>query len=140
MIIDRQGVMSASQEFTAQAEAVSTNLIDFGADWAGFGIGGSIMELVVSVATAFTSGGAATLVVLVETDSDVAFGSAVALHTTAALALATVAVAGYKAVHMRLPHITERYVRCTYTVGTADMTAGAVDAWVNLENGTNILE
>lgn len=140
MIMDRQLIMSDNQAFTAVEEAISTNVIDFGALGLGDkGIGGSVVELIVRVSTLFTSGGAATLVVLVETDDDEAFGSATAILTTATLALATVAVAGATLVHLRLPITTERYVRCTYTVGTAVMTAGAVDAFVVLDSDTNII-
>ena len=140
MIMDKQLILSDNQAFTAQAEAISTNVIDFGALGLGDkGIGGSVMELLVRVSTVFTSGGAATLVLLVEMDNDEAFGSATALFTSATLALATVAVAGATLVHMRLPINMERYLRCTYTIGTADMTAGAVDAFVLLEGDNNII-
>ena len=139
MIQDKQHEMSNAQAFTAAEETMSTNVIDFGAGFGGKFIGGSVMELIVRVQTAFTSGGAATLVVLVETDSTAAFSSATALFTSATLALATVAVAGYTVVHMRLPITTERFLRCTYTIGTTTMTAGAVDAWVNIENESAVL-
>jgi len=139
MILDKQHMMSEAQAFTAQAEAISTNVIDLGVDALGLrGAGGSIMELFATVQTAFTSSGAATLVLLVEDDMDVAFGSARALFTSATLALATVAVAGYSLVNMRLPIDVQRYIRCTYTVATADMTAGAVDAGLKLSGDTNV--
>lgn len=139
MIMDKQLIMSSNQSFTAQAEAISTNVLDFGALglWDN-GIGTSVVELIVRVSTLFTSSGAATLVVLVETDGDEAFGSAIALHTTATLALAAIEIAGATLVHMRLPITTERYIRCTYTIGTADATAGAVDAFIVLDSDTNI--
>lgn len=139
MILDKQLMLSEAQAFTAQAEAISTNVIDLGADQLGArGAGGSLMELFATVQTAFTSAGAATLVVLVEDDMDEAFGSARALFTSATLALATIAVAGYSLVNMRLPVDVQRYIRVTYTVATADMTAGAVDAGLRLEGDSNI--
>ncbi|MCK5602583.1 hypothetical protein KAR91_11955 [Candidatus Pacearchaeota archaeon] len=81
------------------------------------------------VPTAFTSGGSATLVVKLETDGDEAFGSAKNLWTSATIAVATL-VAGYRIVAMRLPEGCERYLRATYTIATADMTAGALDAFL----------
>ena len=130
MFIDYQLVMSAAQEFTAQAEAISTNIIDLGVAGLTDKVAGEAdMTVVARVQTTFTSEGAATLVCLIETDTDSAFGSAVALHTSATHALASL-VAGFNLAVIKLPQNVERYIRCTYTVATADMTAGAVDAFL----------
>ena len=137
-ILDKQHLLSAAQALTATA--VSTNVIDFGTIALGDkGIGGSIMELVVQVQTVLDSAGdAATLVITVDTDSDVAFGSARNIFTSGTILEATL-VAGHRAIHMRLPINMEQYLRITYTVAVEDFTSGNLDAWVNLENDNNII-
>lgn len=123
MIIDKELELSDAQAFTTVAEHVSTNVIDQGAE--GDAIGRELWFRC-KVATAFTSGGSATLVVLLETDGDSAFGSAKQLWISSTIAVATL-VKGYNIARIKLPIGTERYIRATYTVAVAAMTAGALD-------------
>lgn len=138
MILDAQQILSDGQALLATAN--STSVIDFGALGLGDkGIGGSVMELIVSIGVVLDSAGdAATLVITVDTDNDEAFGSATNIFTSGTIAEATL-VAGYKAIHMRLPILMERYLRITYTVAVEDFTSGNVDAFVLLEGDNNII-
>lgn len=133
MILDKLNLFCDAQEETTVATHASTNDVDLVV------AGDAEKELyfVVKVNTAFTSGGAATLQVKLITDSDVAFGSAVDVFDSGAIALATL-VQGYNIVTMRLPkNIIERYMRVQLIIGTAVMTAGAIDAYLTpvVDNG-----
>ena len=73
-----------------------------------------------------------------QTDDDVAFGSATTLWTSATLAQATV-VAGYTIFEADLSNYDdklERYIRFTYTCGTAVATKGKIDAFIVLDSHT----
>lgn len=85
--------------------------------------------LFVRVATTFTSGGAGTLQVTLETDNDPAFGTTTIVMSSAVYALAAL-TAKAVLVKNRLPSALKRYLRVGYVVGTAAMTAGACDAMI----------
>ena len=86
--------------------------------------------LVAVAPTALTSGGAATLQVKMETDSDSAFGSTVDVLDSGALAKATV-VAGYEIFSAPIDRsLVERYNKITGTIGTAAGTAGTITCFL----------
>lgn len=135
MYLDQELLFSDAQAATTAAATPSTNVVDLGA--AGRDIGaGEPLWLFVSIDTSVTSAGAATVTFALQTDDAANFGSAVTLYTTGAIGKATL-VAGHVPVKMRVPLGVKRYLRMLYTIGTADLTAGAwtaglvkdVDAW-----------
>jgi hypothetical protein len=87
------------------------------------------LGLVGRVTTAFTSGGAATLVVSIETDDNSSFSSPTALHTSKTFALADLIV-GCRVLPSIMPIGAERYVRIKYVIGTATTTAGKIKAGI----------
>lgn len=130
MRLDNDLVFSDEQAITSTGATASTNIIDLGTGDKRKGGGAGVMEplvLLAMVSTTFTSGGSATMSVTVEADDDVAFGSATSIGITAAVPVASL-VAGYEYESISLAKITERYVRVTYTVATATMTAGKMIA------------
>ena len=126
MIIDRTLQFSSDQAITA--DAASTNVIDLGVD-RDLGVSSDIWIMGVVKTTLDSAGEAATLTVSLQTDSVENFGSPTTLFTTAALAEA-VLVAGYYFLKIKLPQVTERYLRLYYDRGTEDFTGGTVDAWM----------
>jgi len=130
MILDMQTLFSDAQAITVTAP--STNVVDFSVN-AEEGRGTAI-PLLVQVVTTFTAAGAATLTVALQTDADVAFGSANTLYTSAAIPVATL-VAGYRVLIDKVPEHTaekldSRYMRFNYTVATGPMTAGNLTAGI----------
>ena len=127
MYKDAQNLYSAAQVITAAA--ASTNIIDHGAA-RDMGTGQSIY-LVAIVDVAFTdSNSDSTLVVTLETDADVAFGSPAlaqqTLGTFAALSpIGTVLVA-----KLQPGALNERYSRLYYTPANGNLSAGSVTAFL----------
>lgn len=138
MLRDLQWVLSDQQAPTTVAGSPfdSTNIFDTG-NLAGLSgasstgdLGkGELLYFVISVNTTVTSAGAATVQVKLLTDDSSGFGSAVTLFDSGAIAKATL-VAGYTVFAQRLPIGCKRYLKVTYTVGTADLTAGKFDAYL----------
>lgn len=136
MLFDSTNLFSDAQALTSTGAAASTNVIDLGgadtpkhaakAISKDFGKGKKT-DLFMQVVETFTSSGAATLVVELQTDTVEGFGSPTALWTSPAIALATLA-AGYRFNIPVVPQGVERYLRVNYTVGTAAFTAGKVTA------------
>ena len=123
MLFDLESLFSDRQVLTATGN--SANVIDTGA--ARDLLAGEPLTLVLQVSTAFTAGGAATLVVTLETDDNSSFSSATTLFTSPAIPVAAL-TAGARPVQIRVPRGAERYLRLVYTVATGPMTAGAVIA------------
>jgi hypothetical protein len=123
MLFDREALLSDGQAVTVTAN--STNIYDAGA--ARDLLAGEALTLVVQVSTAFTAGGAATLVVTLETDHNVSFSSATTLFTSPAIPVAALTL-GARPVQIRVPRGAERYLRLVYTVSTGPMLTGAVIA------------
>lgn len=127
MIQDKKLMFSDSQAITATAD--STNILDLGAH------GDDIqreLTLFVQFRGTVESGGASTLVITLNTDDALnAGGTDLAadntLWTSASIAK-TALTDGAMLVKMPLPPGIQRYLRLTYTVGTANLTAGAIDA------------
>lgn len=130
----------------------STNVIDLGgpglpvlANLQGardIGIGDDpALKLLVQVVTAFTSGGAATLVVALQGATDTGAGGPntfVTWWVSPAYALATIAVAGARLMDMDMPRppagvAIPRFLRLLYTIGGATTTAGTVAAYLVLD-------
>jgi len=146
----------------AAGTQVSTNVIDLGitsgiptsANGGGardIGIGDDpAMKLLVQVITTFTSGGGATLAVTLQGAVDNGSGAPAAFsswYTSPVFALATL-VAGSRLMDMDMPRPPDgiavpRYLRLSYAVATATMTAGNVSSFIVLDrddqmyNGTN---
>lgn len=127
MIQDKKLMFSDSQAITATAD--STNILDLGAH------GDDIqreLTLFVQFRGTVASGGQSTLVITLNTDDALnAGGTDLAadntLWTSASIAK-TALTDGAMLVKMPLPPGIQRYLRLTYTVGTANLTAGAIDA------------
>lgn len=75
-----------------------------------------------------TSGGAATIAIVLKTDDNTAMSSATTLHTSATLALAAVAGKGTQFfIPMPESWSYEKYLAIQATVGTAVFTGGTVE-------------
>lgn len=137
-ILDAKLVLSDAQAETTAAAHDSDNVLNMGAgknEWgtatiADYGEANKQLWLHVYVNTTFTSGGSATLTVALQDSADNSTFAAVSpAITTGAVAVASLA-AGYELIRMPLPPNLRRYVKLVYTIGTAAMTAGKLDAWV----------
>jgi len=125
MLIDQQNQFSTAQAVTATGPTASTNTVDLGVARDISGAVSGPLFLLCEVVTPFTSGGAATLQVQVQTSPDNATWSIV--DQSDAIPVASLAQ-GYKFLPNKLGGATSRYVRLNYVVGTAVMTAGAITA------------
>lgn len=133
MRLSAQQVFSDDQAITVTA--ASTNLIDFGAPGTVLNAPtaierdiakGTPVPILIQVTESFAT--LTSLSVAIQTDDDVAFGSATTVITTNAVPVASL-VEGFKFPLVYLPlGITERYMRLNYTVVGASATAGAVTA------------
>lgn len=153
MILDAfQQFDTASSLAIAAGTQASANVLDYGiasgipssANGGGardMGIGDDpSLKLLVEVSTTFTSGGAGTLSVAIQGAPDNGAGAPGAFttwYTSAVYALATLNQ-GSRLLEMDFPRPPDgvaipRYVRLLYTVGTATMTAGNVNAYVVLD-------
>ncbi len=130
----------------------STNVLDLGgpglpvlANLQGardIGIGDDpALKLLVQVTTAFTSAGAATLVVKLEGATDDGTGNAAAFSiwwVSPAYALATLAVVGARLLDMDMPRppagiAIPRFLKLVYTIGGATTTAGKVASYIVID-------
>ena len=135
MIFSKQQLFSDDQAITASA--ASTNLLDLGVEGTVLlapndlvrDIGkGTPIPIWIGVTVAFAT--LTSLKVAIQTDDDVAFGSAKTVLETEAIALANL-VAGYRFNLDYIPLDTaERYVRLNYTVAGSDATAGQITAGI----------
>lgn len=125
MILDKELVFSDAQAETTVATHESDNIIDL--TKAGDAI--DSLWLVVGVQTTVTSDGNATVTFALQTDSAANFATADTLLTTAALAK-TALTAGTQVIKARIPMGCKRYLRVTYAIGTAVLTAGKFDAYL----------
>ena len=133
MILDNQATYSAAQAVTATGDTASSNSYDHGPGNSGGGAyspGGGLW-LVAKTNAAVTSGGAATVQVVLQDSADNATFADV-LVATPALALA--ALGANKTVALtRFPGTLRRYTRVVWRVGTAVLTAGTFSAFVVLD-------
>lgn len=122
MYLDKENLYSEDQTLTATT--VSTNVIDHTITEIG---PGEQVEVVVQVTEDFDAG---TVQATLQTDSDEAFGSAVDLVSSAAVAAADL-VAGYQFALSTLPQHIQEHTRLNYTV-TGAPTTGRVTAGLAL--------
>lgn len=128
MILDTQMSLSRAQSIAAAAgDIVSTDIYDTGAA-ADVGIGEELY-LVVQTNAAVTSGGAATVAFILQTDDNPSFSSAREFPLTGALALAAL-TANTVHVRTRLPIGLERYIRVVYRIAAATTTGGTATAFL----------
>lgn len=136
-LLDSQNELSNKQTLIAAVGThVSTNVIDLSVDR---DIGkGEPVPFLSQITTLVTSGGAATLQLILETDDNEAMASAETLYTSEVIALATL-VAGYKFPINFVPRTNQQYLRASYVIGTADITAGAIQTSIGSEDQTNLV-
>lgn len=126
MILDTQETFSEGQAIAAAAgDVVSTNVLDTGPASSG---PGENVNLFVKTVAAVTSGGAATVQVVLQDSADNATFADVQTYSAplalAALGANKVIAAG------RLPINLRRYIRVVYRIGTATTTAGSASAYL----------
>lgn len=128
MILDKTLMFSELQAVTTTAP--STNVVDLGAVR---DIGqGEELWLTVRVGTAAASTASSTVTITLETDTTSAFGAAVTLASSGAIAKAAL-TANTEVWKIPVPEGVKRCLRLNYTVGTADLTAGTFDAFLSLD-------
>lgn len=151
MILDRELRFSSAQTAAiAVGSAPSTDVIDLHmsgipvlANLQGardLGAAGTKLKLLVLITTTVTSGGAGTLQVDFQGAPDNGSGSPgtyVTWWSSPAYALATL-VAGARLMDLDFPRPpagvqVPRFVRLNYVVATANLTGGAISAWVVLD-------
>jgi len=135
MYIDKLAQFSDAQAPTTGTTA-STNVVDTGV--AGRGIGsGEPVWLVVQVVTTCTSGGSnTTQAVLQDSADNSSFSTVLSGVATAVASL----VAGYNLLRVALPLGLRRYLRVAYVIATADLTAGAFDAYLTHDIQDNVAQ
>ena len=132
MIYDNFLKLSEAQAPTT-GTTPSTNVIDTGV--AGRSIGsGQPIELVVQVATTATSAGASTMQIVLQDSADNSSFANVATYPAVAVANL---VAGLEMARIKLPAGLRRYIRIAYVIATADLTAGAFNAFLTLDRQDN---
>lgn len=123
MIMDADLLFSDAQAIPTGATTVSTNIVDLQAI-RDIGVGEDL-EIVVQITTALA--GVGTVVVLLQSDDNSSFSSAVTAQTIGTFAAASVAGTRLTA-KLQPGAIVERYIRIAYTAGT--LSAGAADAFI----------
>ena len=136
-LLDSQNELSNKQTLIAAVGThVSTNVIDLSVDR---DIGkGEPVPFLAQITTLVESGGAATLQLILETDDNEAMASAETLYTSEVITLAAL-VAGYKFPINFVPRTNQQYLRASYVIGTADITAGAIQCSIGSEDQTNLV-
>lgn len=127
MWMDKENLFDEARLLTVTGP--STNIIDFGSD-RDVGVG-EPMDLVVIVpgTVALTAGGAATLVIALQTAIDAAFTTPIILYQTSPIPVAE-GVPGAYLVRHTLPQGIKRYARLQYTVATGPFLTGALTAFL----------
>ena len=135
MLIDSQNEFSNKQTVAiAVGNVDSTNIIDLGVDR---DIGkGEPVPIRIQVTTDIESAGAGTLQVILLTDDAANFPSAETLYTSGVIAKGTL-VAGYVFELNYVPRTNQRFLKLNYVVGTADLTAGNIQAQIGSHDQTN---
>lgn len=120
---------------------VSTNIIPLGPLADGnarrnIGEANNQLYLVLQVGTALTSSGSSTLAIALETDDATGFGTAATIMSIPAIAKSSL-TANALFVYPLPPGAYEDYLRLSYTVATADFTAGTLTAEISLNPPSN---
>lgn len=136
-MLDNEVIFSDAQAVTATGDTASTNTYDCGGTNGQSDNGQTTERLWVNmtVNTAFTSGGSATLQGVLQDSADNATFADVVAGPVIAVANLT---AGTPLLQVQPPPGMRRYWRTVSRVGTAAMTAGAVDSYVSESIQRNI--
>jgi len=125
MILDKFNEFSDGQAFTTGSTTSTYSFDTMGAD-----IGtGEDLYLIAQVDTTATSAGAATVEFKYVESASADLSSSTTLATSGAIAY-TALTAGAMPVKIKIPPNTKKYVGVVYTVGTADLTAGAFSSFL----------
>jgi hypothetical protein len=129
-MLDSEIIFSAAQAVTATGDTASTNVYDSGgANGQGdMGQTGENLWFNATVNTAFTSGGAGTLQVVIQDSADNATFADVTTGPVFALAALTL---GAVLLQIQPPPGMRRYSRLAYRGAVAVFTAGKVDGYVS---------
>ena len=129
MILEAKLIFSDEQEETTVAAHDSDDILD--TEVTDNLAKGTQLFIHCVVHTAFTSGGSATLVATFETSPD---NSTWTTHCTSESWAVADLVAGAVLLERAIPmEKCQRYWKFEYTIGTAAMTAGSIDAFVTIK-------
>ena len=126
MILDTFNEFSDSQAETTVAEHASDSVIDLNA--AGDAYGNEVY-VHIQIDDACTTGTTSEVEFELQTATDAAFTTPVALWNSGAIDSGTL-VAGYNVATFRIPSGCLQYLRMTYTITTAVLTAGSWSAYL----------
>jgi hypothetical protein len=133
MLMDRNTRFSQGQSVAAAAgDVVSTDVIDIGSA-TDIGIGDGL-DIMVTIGTAVTSGGAATLQPVLQTADDVSFSTNLTEYPLRSALALTALTANTNIYVGRLPVGLRRFIRIVYRIGTATTTAGTVSTHIVLDS------
>ncbi len=136
MILDRQNLFSLNQAITATA--VSTDVIDLGPEmWAGNAGSDREIPIELTVTETFTSGGATTLQIELQSSVNEAFSAPIKHKLTDVIPKADLAVGKVLTKALAIPPDVKRYVRLNYVVATGPFAAGKITAGVTSSRQTN---
>lgn len=128
MIMDYHNLFDQAAAITVTRN--STNVIDLLRASQDIGAGENLF-VTITVTTAFTAGGSATLQVALVTDDNTSLSSPTTLQDQVAVIAVASLIAGYEIVFRINPSsVMERYLGLVYTVATGPMTAGNVTAGI----------
>lgn len=126
--LDSQEQFSAGQSIATTGALASQNIYDTKVTNLDVGIG-EHMYVVVQSRVAATSGGAAVIQLLLQTDDNIGFASPRVFPLTDPLAYTTY-TANTVLYRGRLPIGLERYIRLVYLITASVLTGGTVDAYL----------
>ena len=131
MILDAQNLFDQANAITVTRN--STNVIDLVKTGLNIGLGRPFF-IYVTVTTAFTADGAATLQVALVTDDNASLSSLTTLQDLPAVIAVASLVAGFSfSFYIHPTSVMEQYLGLIYTVATGPMTAGKVTAGIALQ-------
>lgn len=134
-MLDVNTKFSSAQAVIATGDTASTNIYDNGsANSSEVGLTGELW-VNVAVSTTVTSAGAATVAAVLQDSADGTTFADVLVGGTFALASL---VAGTTILQVQPPVGLRRYLRVTYRVGTAALTAGKFEAFISLDVQKNV--
>ncbi len=124
---DTKLIFSAEQVETLVDTHESTNVVDLTSALADVGSGTPVF-LNIEIHTACVGTSSTVAFALEDSADDSTFN---AVYSTPAIAEATL-VAGFRVLRMPLPKGLRRYIRVSYTIGTAVLSAGKFNAYLDL--------
>lgn len=131
MLVDRNNMVSRNQALTATA--VSTDVVDMKVSADQFGAGAPQLFLMFVVGTTYASAGASTLVINIVDDDNTSLSSPTVLASSPSIPKASLVAGAKFAIPvpplLAAPSNRQRYLGASFTVGTANFTAGDHDAW-----------